>query len=385
MNKVILNRAKRIQEGHLWIFSNELAVSPKNFTPGSIVEVFDKKDNYCGTGYINPNSLISIRLLSKNRETIDRNFFKTRIENAFFYRRRVMPDANSFRVVYSEADSLPGLIIDKFENVLSIQFLTLGMETFKNIILDVLEEIFSPLVIILKNDASVRELEGLSLEKKVIKGTLDKLPVIDENGLKFEVNPLEGQKTGYFFDQRENRKAFTALANGGKALDLFSYTGAWAVSLAKKVNNVTLVDSSEPALEKAKVNAKLNGVLEKCEFVKSDVFDFIKNASEFSYEIIVVDPPAFAKNKSNLKQAIWAYRNLNSRAMRLLKPGGFMAVCSCSHHIKKEVFIEIIRAAAKDTNMNFKIVELRSQAKDHPSLLSMPETEYLKCLLLTTV
>lgn len=370
--------------GHLWIFSNELAVSPKRYEPGATVEVRDKRNTFLGIGYINPYSLISVRILTHCKEDISAEFFRKRIINAIEYRKRFLNDINSCRVVFSEGDYLPGLIVDKYDDCLSVQFLTLGMEKWSGIIIEILDGIFSPSVIVIRNDSSVRLLEGLKQEKKVLKGSLDNLPVIREDSLLFAVDPLSGQKTGYFLDQRENRIAFSRLINSGKGLDLFCYSGAWSIHSASRGAYVTGVDDSENAVVYAKKNAEMNDLSAMCAFQKANVFEFLtKELSEGNrYDFVVLDPPAFVKSKTQVKDALRGYREINANAMRLIKKGGLLATSSCSYHIDKEIFLDMLRASARDAGRQARLIDLRSQAKDHPVLLSMPETEYLKCAFL---
>lgn len=384
MEIAVLSRTSRILAGHLWVFSNELATSPKKFEPGSMVELRDKMDKFLGIGYVNPRSLISIRILTREKEAIDEAFFKKRIVNALDYRRRLLGERNAFRAVYSEGDLLPGLIVDRYGDCLSIQFLTLGMEAMSETILKTLDDVFSPSLIVLRNDSSIRTLEGLTLEKKIIKGDPAKPPVIDEGGLKFEIDPMAGQKTGFFLDQAENRRAFSALTGPGKALDLFSYAGAWGLGMAKMGADVTIVDASDVAINMAKKNAALNGLEDRCSFEKEDVFEFMKKeaAAGNKYDYIVLDPPAFVKSKAKLNEALRAYRELNKACMHLLKKGGLLATSSCSYHVDRVTFLEMLRAAARDAGRLVRVIEMRSQGKDHPVLLSVPETEYLKCMIL---
>lgn len=384
MDKVFLKRTSRILAGHLWIFSNELKSSPKNYEPGSIVEVCDSKGKFLGTGYINPNSLISIRLLSKEREVINSDFFRRRITDAINYRKAFLSDYNSFRVIYSEGDFLPGLIVDKYADCLAIQFLTLGMEKMRDTLLNILNEILSPSVIVLRNDTQSRTLEGLPLEKSIIKGVLDFLPRITEGEIKLEVDPLHGQKTGFFLDQRENRIALSRIIDGGKGLDLFCYSGAWGLHLAKKGAYVTGVDESETAISLSEKNARLNQLENQCKFVKDDVFNFLKSQveSENKYDFVILDPPAFVKSRLKIKEALRGYREINSMAMKIIKQGGILATSSCSYHIDRETFLDMLRDAARDSNRNARLLKYRSQSKDHPILLSVPETEYLKCAFL---
>ncbi len=384
MEKVILKKTSRILGGHLWIFSNELSESPKNYEPGSFIEVYDRQNNFLGIGYINPNSLISIRLLTRKKEKIDADFFRRRIVDAINYRKRVSVDNNSCRIIFSEGDFLPGLIVDKYADSIVVQFLTLGIDKIGNMILKLLDEILSPSTIVLRNDSQSRTLEGIPLEKKIAKGALDTLPVINEEDVTIEVDPMKGQKTGFFLDQRENRIALGKYINGGKGLDLFCYSGAWGLQLAKKGGYVTFVDESGTALSTAEKNVKLNDLEARCGYVKEDVFDFLREEVEAgnSYDFIVLDPPAFVKSRTKIKEAIKGYREINVMAMRLIKKAGMLATSSCSHHIDRTMFLEILRDAAKDAGKTARLIEYRYQSKDHPILLSVPETEYLKCAFL---
>jgi 23S rRNA (cytosine1962-C5)-methyltransferase len=384
MEVVRLHRTSRILAGHLWVFSNELVTSPKGFEPGSIVELRDRKDTFLGIGYINPHSLIAARILTREREEINGDFFRKRILDAVEYRKRFLKDAESFRVIFSEGDLLPGLIVDKYGDCLTVQLLTAGIEKWEKPIIDVLDAIFSPSLVVLRNDSPARLLEGLIQEKRVVKGALDKLPVIREGSLLFGIDPLSGQKTGFFLDQRENREAFSRLVAGGKGLDLFCYAGAWSLHLAQKGADVKGIDESENAVALARKNAGLNGLSERCVFERADVFAFLKDeiSQRNRYDFVVLDPPAFVKSRTKVKEALKAYRVINAHAMGLLKKGGFLATSSCSYHIDREMFIEMLRSAARDAGKQVRLVEMRSQAKDHPVLLSMPETEYLKCAFL---
>ncbi|MCL4457732.1 MAG: class I SAM-dependent rRNA methyltransferase [Nitrospirae bacterium] len=384
MYKVILRRTSRIDAGHLWIFSNELAESPKKFEAGSLVEVYDNKNRFIGIGYVNPNSLIAIRILTRGKETINADFFRKRISGALNYRKRFLTSNNSYRVIYSEGDFLPGLIVDKYADCLVIQILTLGMEMMKDMIVSVLDEIIKPSVIVLRNDSQSRNLEGLPLEKAVVKGALGSLPLIQEGEISIEVDPMTGQKTGFFLDQRANRLALAKYIDGGKGLDLFCYSGAWGLQLAKNGAVVRFVDDSKTALSTAQRNARINNLEERCEFVKDDVFNFLKKEAESGalYDFIVLDPPAFVKSRAKIKEALRAYREINAMAMRLVKNGGILATSSCSYHVEKTVFLDILHSAARDAGRSPRLLEYRSQGLDHPILLSVSETEYLKCAFL---
>jgi 23S rRNA (cytosine1962-C5)-methyltransferase len=387
MEKVILKSTSRVIAGHPWIFSNELLESPKKYAPGCLVEVYDKKDVFVAIGYINPSSLIAVRLLTRQRQEINCDFFKKRLIAAIDYRKKRSFDNTSFRAVYSEGDFLPGLIVDKYDKCVVVQILTLGMERLKGIIIEAIDNIMKPSVIVLRNDNHGRTLEGLETEKKIIKGSLDSMPRINEGEVIIEVDPVAGQKTGFFLDQRSNRIALRKYVKGGKGLDLFCYCGAWGLQLAKNNAFVTAVDSSDFSLLMAMKNAALNNLGDKFSFVKDDVFNFLSNekAKGSVYDFIVLDPPAFVKSKAKIKEALRAYRQINANAMRLIKKGGVIATSSCSYHVDKFDFIEMLRDAAKDAGRVVRLLELRSQGHDHPVLLSVPETEYLKCAFLEVV
>ncbi|HBG91962.1 MAG: hypothetical protein A2X54_09850 [Nitrospirae bacterium GWF2_44_13] len=387
MQKIHLKRTKRINDGHLWVFSNELHENPKKYAPGSIVDLYDMKDAFIGIGYINPQSLISVRILTRDPDNIgvDKEFFRRQIKDALMLREKLLGARDAMRLIYSEGDFLPGLIADKYKNCLVLQFLTAGMEAMKETIINLFDEMLMPDVIILRNDGRSRTLEGLALNKEIVKGNLDILPMINEDGLLFEINPYEGQKTGFFLDQRENRLALKNLIKGGKGLDLFCYTGAWSIHLASAGAEATGIDESEKAVAQALKNAEINNLQDKAKFIKDDVFAFLKNESlknEQGYDFIVLDPPAFVKSSSKIKEALKAYRALNSICMKLIKKGGILATSSCSYHISREMFIDMLKDSAKDSGKRIRLLSLRSQSPDHPILLSMPETEYLKCAFL---
>ncbi len=381
MEKVILRRSSRIRAGHLWIFSNELQTSPKRYEPGSLVEVYDGGDRFLGVGYINSQSLIAIRILTREREAIDEGFLRKKIASALEFRRRYLGEGDSYRAVYSEADYLPGLIVDMYAGCAVVQFLTLGMERMRDIVIAAIEDVLGPTTIVLRNDSQSRLLEGLHLEKEVIKGSLEPLPMIREGALSLEVDPLRGQKTGFFLDQRENRIALARYAGGGRALDLFCYTGAWGLHLACAGMDVTFVDESQPALDQLKRNASHNNIRGHMEIVRENVFEFLKRKADMGirYRMVVLDPPAFVKSRTRVREALRSYRDLNAMAMKVVEEGGMLATSSCSHHIDREAFLELLRSAARDAARSLRLIELRSQARDHPVLLAVPETEYLKC------
>ncbi|MDA8241713.1 MAG: class I SAM-dependent rRNA methyltransferase [Nitrospiraceae bacterium] len=385
LNKVHLKRTKRVLAGHLWVFSNEIYESPKVYVPGSIVELFDRTDAFLGIGYINPASLISVRILSRERVTIDREFIKKRLRAALDLRARLFGDQEAVRLVYSEGDYLPGLVVDRYGGCAVLQFLTQGIENLRDVIIELIDEMLNPRVIVLKNESRSRTLEGLSLYREVVKGSLDALPLVREDGLLFEVDPLGGQKTGFFLDQKENRRSLKRYVGGGRGLDLFCYTGAWTMHLASSGVEMKGVDQSERAVRQAIKNAELNSLQGRAVFIEEDVFSFLRrevSEGEKKYDCVVLDPPAFVKSAAKLKEAVRAYRELNGHCMRLVRPGGVLASSSCSYHLDRETFLDMLRAAAKDAGRDARLLSLRSQDADHPVLLAMPETEYLKCAFL---
>jgi 23S rRNA (cytosine1962-C5)-methyltransferase len=386
MEKVHLKRTRRIHERHLWVFSNELYESPKKYSPGDLVELYDLKENFLGTGYINPHSLIAVRILTTERLPVEREFFLKRIGDALALRKRLFKeDSDALRLVFSEGDYLPGLIADRYSGCLVLQFLTAGMERFKDTIVAIFDELLAPETIVIRNESRSRTLEGLPLYKEVVEGNLDTLPIVREGGISFEVDPFMGQKTGFFIDQRENRAALTRFVGGGEGLDLFCYTGGWSLNLAAAGARVTGVDESERAVAQAKRNAWMNGLQERAVFVREDVFSFLERefaAGQRRLDFIVLDPPAFVKSAGRIKEAVRAYRQLNASCMKLLRSGGILATSSCSYHLGREMFLEMLRLSARDAGRSPRMLYLRSQAPDHPVLLSMPETEYLKCAFL---
>lgn len=385
MQKIHLKRTKRLLSGHLWVFSNELYESPKKYAPGSVVELYDRRETFLGMGYINPNSLIAVRILTRENRSIDREFLAGSIGKALELRSRIMPGKTMLRLVYSEGDYLPGLIVDRYGGCLVVQLLTFGMENLREMITGLLDELVRPDVIILKNDSRSRILEGLPLYKEIIKGDLNSLPIGEEDGLFFEIDPYEGQKTGFFLDQSENRKALAEIGVKGTGLDLFCYTGAWAIRLASKGANVTAVDSSERALCIGRRNAELNRFQNRVNFIRDDIFTFLEDelrSGQKKYDFIVCDPPAFIKSAERLKEGLRAYTELNEKCMRLVKQGGLMVTSSCSYQLGKDVFMEMLRSASRHSKRGLRLIALRSQGPDHPVLLSMPESEYLKCAFL---
>ncbi|MGB9857496.1 MAG: class I SAM-dependent rRNA methyltransferase [Dictyoglomaceae bacterium] len=383
MARVILkkNVHTKITRGFPWIYENEIAKVDGNFEPGDVVDIYDASNSFIGRGYINPKSKITVRILTRREEDINKEFFYKRILQAWEYRKKLV-DTRSCRVVFAEADMLPGLIVDKFENILVIQTLALGIDRFKNIIVEVLDEIFQPKGIYERNDVPVREIEGLSQIKGVLKGNFDPKVEIEENGLRIIVDVENGQKTGYFLDQKENRRALEGIVNGAEVLDTFCYTGSFALHAIKfGASRVTAIDVSSSALELAKRNVEINGFSGKVDFIEGNAFDILRNFHKNgrTFDVVILDPPAFTKSQKTIENALRGYKEINLRAMKIIRDGGFLITCSCSQHVTPDLFQKVIDSASYDANRILRFVEFRTQAKDHPILLSHPESLYLKC------
>jgi 23S rRNA (cytosine1962-C5)-methyltransferase len=381
MFEVRVNRkaADRVASGHPWIFASDL-IDRDGAQPGQPVKVADQRGRPLGTAHYSSTSQISLRMLSPHIEPVDRAFYLRRLHAAELHRRRVVRHSDAYRVVHAEADLLPALIVDRYADCLAIQTLDQGMDAAKSEIVSCLEEIFHPRAIVARNDAAVRTKEELPLETTVVSGELPESVAVQMNGLTLRADLLHGQKTGIFLDQRENYRAAARYGRGGRALDCFASTGGFALHLAPHCETVEAVDSSGPALEAARANASANRIA-NIEFREADVFDFLASVKR-SYELIVLDPPAFAKSRRNLDPAAGAYKEINLRALRLLPPGGILVTCSCSHHVSESMLLEIVAQAALDANRTLRVLERRTQAQDHPILLTVPETLYLKCLIL---
>jgi 23S rRNA (cytosine1962-C5)-methyltransferase len=378
------NEDKRLRQGHLWVFSNEIdnqRSALEQFVPGDVVTVNDSGGKALGIAYVNPNALICARLLTrKTNSSIGENFFKTRLSQALNLRQRLF-DKPFYRLVFGESDGLPGLVIDRYDGVLSVQITTAGMEKHKALLVKVLIELVQPSAILLKNDNSQRQLENLSLEPELAYGELPARLLIEENNTRFLINVADGQKTGWFYDHRCSRGQFAQYTQGLKVLDLFSYAGAWGITAAVAgAAEVTCVDSSETALALAAESAELNQVQQKMQFVRSDVFEFLKQAREQNqhYDAIVLDPPALIKRKKDHKAGYEAYRRLNHLALQVLSNDGLLVSASCSHHLSRENLHEILRSSARHIDRHLVFFAQGGQGPDHPILPAMPETEYLK-------
>ncbi len=376
---------RRIGNGHLWVFNNEIGRVEEVGDNGELVEIADNRGRPLGIGYHNQHTLIAARLLTRKRETIDVGFFRKKFMAAYEYRKRLYPDENSYRLVYSEGDLLPGLIVDKYGPYLVAQFLTLGIERLAEPILEALRNVIEPAGILLKNTSPFREIEGLGQTVHVPWGEVPDMVETSESGLRYQIDLRHGQKTGFFFDQRENRKAMAPMAAGRKVLDCFCYSGAFAISACRGgAKTVLAIDESESALDLATRNAALNGHEDRIILEKANCLDRLRDLQRAGekFDMVILDPPAFVKSKEKLRQGMRGYKEINLTALKLLTPGGILVTCSCSYQLSKEDFLDTILRASRNAGKDLRLIELRSQAPDHPVLLSMPETEYLKCAIL---
>lgn len=372
---------RRILRGHPWVFSNELQNMPE-LSPGELVDVLDHAGRFVGRGYINPHTLIAVRILTRKQEEIDAGFFQRRISAARSL-RETLGFGVSFRAVFSEGDGLPGLIVDKYADTLVVQSSTAGIDGLLGIITSALKEVYSPQAIVLRNDTASRGIEGLTREQQVVHGAVTGPVLIEESGIQYNVDVLEGQKTGFFFDQRENRQALRDYVRGKRTLDCFCYAGAWSLNAARSgASEVIGLDSSQKAVDLATANAALNGL--SAQFIAADVFEELRKFEKQRerFHCIILDPPAFVKSRAKIREGLKGYKEINLRAMKLLEPGGVLVTCSCSHHVDQDLFKEMLIDAAYSAGRQARLLEMRSQARDHPVLLAARETQYLKCAIL---
>ncbi len=370
--------ADRAASGHPWIFASDV-VDRGDAAPGDAVRVLDPKSKFLGVAHYSSTSQITLRLLSTRPEIIDRTFFHDRLAAALAHRERVVQNSDAYRLVFSEGDLLPGLIVDRYGPYLALQTLNQGMDRRAMSSSIVYRSCWRPAGILARNDASVRKLEGLPLEVVTLAGEIPERVHIRMNGLQLEADLLHGQKTGVYLDQRENYLAAGRWARG-RVLDCFTSSGGFALHAAGQAESVEAVDSSAGALATAEANAKANGIA-NINFRQADVFDFLSGL-ERRYSLVVLDPPAFAKSRRAVEDAARGYKDINFRALRLLDSGGVLVTCSCSHHMSEGAFYEVIAQAALDAGKTLRVLERRTQASDHPILLTVPETMYLKCLVL---
>lgn len=349
---------------------------------GDAVLVIDPNGKTLGTAHYSNSSQISLRLLSDRAETIDLAFYLRRLRAAEAYRKKVVTNTSAYRLVHGEADQLPGLVIDRYGEYISMQTLDQGMDRAKPEIVSAIQELFQPLGIVERNDAAVRKKEALPLQTGVLAGEVPASIEVEMNGLKLHADLLHGQKTGIFLDQRENYLAAARYAHG-RALDCFTSSGGFALHLASRCDSVEAVDSSEASLKAAELNRAANEI-PNVEFREADVFDVLAGyaSGRRRFETVVLDPPAFAKSRDNLDRAVTGYKEINRRALELLSPGGVLVTCSCSHHLSEGMLLEIVATASLDGGLTLRVLERRAQSQDHPILLTVPETLYLKCLIL---
>jgi len=383
--KISPRGATRLKSGHVWVYRSDIVTSD-GIQPGSLVAVADHRGKPMGTALYSSSSQIAIRMISHDPVSDFSPLLRQRIAEAISYRKTVVRDTEAYRLIFSEADFLPGLIVDRYNDILSLQILTQAMDTdsVRQTILEELTSRLHPAAIIERVDSRVRELETLPPRSSGLLHGEKTSTTFTMNQVKFQFDALEGQKTGAFLDQRENYAAAAQYAHG-HALDVFCYQGGFALHLAPVCDQVTGVDSSRPALEVADQNAALNAALlqsKEIEWIEANAFDLLKDYSSSNrrYDTIVLDPPAFAKTKRDLDAALRGYKELNLRALKMLRPGGILVTCSCSYHVSQSEFLEMLASAALDARRSLRLIEVRGQAKDHPVLLNIPESSYLKCV-----
>jgi 23S rRNA (cytosine1962-C5)-methyltransferase len=373
--------AARLKSGHVWVYKSDVEASD-SIPPGSLVTVTDQRGKPFGTALYSSSSQIAVRMISADPVSDLPALLRQRISEAIDYRGKLVRDTNAYRLIFSEADFLPGLIVDRYNEILSLQILTQAMDAnpVRETVISQLDEQLKPASVVERVDPRVRELETLPPRASGLLQGEKTATTITKNGVQFHFDALEGQKTGAFLDQRENYAAAAQYAKG-EALDVFCYQGGFALHLAPVCQQVTGVDSSRPALEVADQNATLNG--REIEWIEANAFDLLKDysASNRRYDTIVLDPPAFAKSKRDLDAALRGYKELNLRALKMLRPGGILVTCSCSYHVSQGSFLEMLSSAALDAHRTLRMIEVRGQAKDHPVLLNVPETAYLKCIV----
>jgi 23S rRNA (cytosine1962-C5)-methyltransferase len=384
--KISPRGATRLKDGHVWVYRSDI-VSADDVLPGSLIRVTDHRGKPLGSALYSSSSQIAVRMISHDPVPDLPALFRQRIAAAIAYRESLVTDTEAYRVVFSEADFLPGLIVDRYGDILSMQILTQAMDAnlSRETVISELNQQFHPVSIIERVDSRVRELESLPPRASGLLQGSKTATTFAMNGVQFHYDALEGQKTGAFLDQRENYAAAAHYANG-EALDVFCYQGGFALHLAPHCAQVTGVDSSRPALEVADQNSALNQTLLKgreIEWIEANAFDLLKDysSSDRHYDTVVLDPPAFAKSKRDLDAALRGYKELNLRALKMLRPGGILVTCSCSYHVSQPNFLEMLSSAALDAHRTLRLVEVRGQAKDHPILLNVPETSYLKCVV----
>jgi 23S rRNA (cytosine1962-C5)-methyltransferase len=370
---------ERLRLGHLWVYRSD--VRSARAEPGAVVRLVDERGNFAGRAFYSDQSQISIRLLTREDIPVDRAWLTARIRRAAAYRDLVVENSEACRVVYSEADLLPSVIIDRYADYYVLQTLSQASDRLKGTLVDILVELFSPKGVVERNDPKVRMLEGLEQRVSVLYGEVPSEILAKENGITFVCDVTKGQKTGSFLDQRENHLAARRYASG-EVLDCFTYQGGFALTVADRSAHVEGIDMAPAAVEAARRNQHLNSI-SNATFREGNTFDLLKEYDEAGrrFQMVILDPPAFAKNRDAIPAARRGYKEINLRALKLLKPGGYLVTCSCSYHITEPLFLQLLAEAANDARKNIAVVERRTQAQDHPILLTMPETHYLKCLI----
>jgi 23S rRNA (cytosine1962-C5)-methyltransferase len=379
------NQDRRVRGGHPWVFSNEVAQVEGEPADGALVEVVDFRGATLGRAYYNRKSLICARLLTRGRDEIDAAFFIKRIERAVRFRESVLPGEQALRLVYGEADQLPGMVVDRYGDILAVQILTLGIETRAELVREALEHVLRPKGAVRMADSPLRVLEGLPLSREVWWGDVPEKVEVTMEGFRVEADLLHGQKTGLFLDQRLNRRVAESHAQGRRVLDLFCYQGEWALHAARGgAREVVAVDSSEPALAAATRNLVRNGLAERVSLRRGDAFDVARELQRTGerFGLVILDPPALVRSRKHLAEGARAYRELNRAAMGLLDPEGVLISCSCSHNLEDLLFHQVLLEAARATHRPFRVLEWRGESPDHPQLLAVPETHYLKCAVL---
>jgi 23S rRNA (cytosine1962-C5)-methyltransferase len=374
---------ERLRLGHLWVYRSD--VRSAQAEPGAIVRLTDERGRFHGRAFYSDKSQISIRLLTREDVPVDRAFLAERLRRAAAYRKLVVENSEACRLVYSEADLLPSLIVDRYGDYLVIQTLSQATERLKGLFAEILVETLSPKGVLERNDPKVRLLEGLDQRVSVLYGEVPAETLVKENGVTFAYDLPKGQKTGSFLDQRENHWAARRYASG-EVLDCFSYQGGFALTIADKCAHVEGIEMAPAAVEAARHNQQLNSI-SNVNFREGNTFDLLKEYDEVGrrFQMVILDPPAFAKNRDSIPAAHRGYKEINLRALKLLEPGGFLVTCSCSYHITEALFLQILAEAANDARRNIIVAERRTQAQDHPILLTMPETHYLKCMIIKSL
>ena len=379
---------RRLRAGHLWVYSNEVdtAQTPlKDFEPGQAVQIEDAGGRWLGIGYVNPNSLICARLVSRRRGVaLDATLLAERVRVALDLRERLY-DRPFYRLLFGEADAVPGLVVDRYDDHLVAQFTTAGMDRLRGAVVEALDRVLSPRGILLRNDAAIREVEGLDRQVEIAHGEIPEHLTVEEGGCRFAVPAFGGQKTGWFFDQAANRDAFVRWVDGRRVLDVFSYAGAWSVRAARAgASGVVAVDASEAALAALAHNAALNDVAEKVEMLRGDAFDVLRElrAAGERFDVVVLDPPAFIKRRKDHKAGVLAYRRLNEAALRLVDRDGLLLTASCSYHLGGHELLGLVQQAARHVDRGLQALQAGQQGPDHPVHPAIPETAYLKAFTL---